>query len=152
MLSTTLDAVKALLKADPTLTPADRARILASIRNHGKAPETLRPAAVAEKQIWLRAEVARRFSRSLRFVDHLAKDGILRRGTLPGRIRACGFLAEEVERLMSARFWAMPGQAARPIKDRSAELSRLPPQGGVSVLAPFDVAEGREQTSRQEPA
>ena len=101
MLTTTQDAVKALLKADPSLTPADRARIVASIRNHGKEGETLRPAAVAEKRILPRAEVARRFSRSLRFVDHLAKAGILRRVILPGRTRACGFLAEEVERLMS---------------------------------------------------
>ena len=36
MLPTTLDAVKAILKADPTVTPTDRARIVACIRNHGR--------------------------------------------------------------------------------------------------------------------
>lgn len=101
MLTTTLDAVKALLKADPALTPADRARIVASVRNHGRDSDTTRPGVAPEKRILPRAEVARRFNRSLRFVDHLAKAGTLRRITLPGRKRACGFLAEEVERLMT---------------------------------------------------
>jgi len=101
MQTTSLDAVKAILKADPSLTPTDRARIVASVRNHGKEVETLRTAPVAEKHILTRAEVARRFNRSLRFVDHLAKAGTLRRVKLPGRIRACGFLADEVERVMS---------------------------------------------------
>ena len=100
MLVTTLDAVKALLKSDPALTPVDRARIVASVRNHGKVVETPRAGVVAEKRILPRAEVARRFNRSLRFVDHLAKAGTLRRVKLPGRKRACGFLAEEVERVM----------------------------------------------------
>jgi hypothetical protein len=101
MLTTTLDAVKALLKADPALTPTDRARIVASVRNHGREVETTRTSAVTEKRILPRAEVARRFNRSLRFVDHLAKAGTLRRVTLPGRKRACGFLADEVERVMT---------------------------------------------------
>jgi hypothetical protein len=101
MLSTTLDAVKALLKADPALTPADRARIVASVRNHGREVEEKQNGGPPEKRILPRAEVARRFNRSLRFVDHLAKTGTLRRVKLPGRQRACGFLAEDVERLMS---------------------------------------------------
>jgi hypothetical protein len=100
MLTTTLDAVKAVLKADPALTPADRAQIVASVRNHGKDAATPRTVAATEKRILPRAEVARRFNRSLRFVDHLAKAGTLRRVRLPGRKRACGFLAEEVENLM----------------------------------------------------
>jgi hypothetical protein len=59
MLPTTVDAVKALLRADPTVTPADRMGIIASIRNHGKdAPA--RPAVPVEKRIMRRAEAARR--------------------------------------------------------------------------------------------
>jgi hypothetical protein len=99
--TTTLDALKALLKTDPSLTPVDRTWIAASVRNHGRDVETLRKVAVVEKHILPRAEVARRFNRSLRFVDHLAKAGTLRRVKLPGRKRACGFLAEEVERVMT---------------------------------------------------
>jgi hypothetical protein len=100
MLSVTMDAVKAVMKADPTLTPAQRARLLAILRNPGKPAETPR-VAPCERSILPRGEVARRFNRSLRFVDHLAKAGILRRVKLPGRKRACGFLAEEVERVMA---------------------------------------------------
>jgi len=100
MMTTTADAVKAVLRADPGLTPADRARILALIRNHGRDSETPRTIQSVEKRILVRAEVARRFNRSLRFVDHLAKAGTIRRVKLPGRKRACGFLAEEVEKLM----------------------------------------------------
>jgi hypothetical protein len=100
MLSATMDAMNALLKTDPALTPADRARIMAGIRNHGRNGDALRAAVTMEKRILLRAEVARRFSRSVRFVDLLAKSGTLRRVKLPGRKRACGFLAEEVERVM----------------------------------------------------
>ena len=100
MLPTTLEALKALLKADPVLTPADRARIVATIRNHGKEEETTRPAAPTERRVLSRADVAQRFHRSVRFVDDLGKAGILRRVKLPGRKRACGFLADEVERVM----------------------------------------------------
>ncbi len=100
MLPTTLEAMKALLRADPALTPLDRQRIVATIRNHGKQPETSRTTVAIEKRILNRRDVARRFNRSLRFVDKLAVQGVLRRVKLPGRRRACGFLAEEVERLM----------------------------------------------------
>ncbi len=36
MLPTTVDAVKALLKADPSLTPADRSQIVAARHEHTK--------------------------------------------------------------------------------------------------------------------
>ncbi|MDD5705845.1 MAG: hypothetical protein PHR35_07960 [Kiritimatiellae bacterium] len=100
MLPTTVEAVKALLKADPVLTPLDRQRIVTAIRNHGKDAAPPQRACVVEKRILSRRDVARRFSRSVRFVDDLGKAGILRRVKLPGRRRACGFLAEEVERVM----------------------------------------------------
>jgi hypothetical protein len=99
MLPTTFDAMNAVMKADPVLTPADRARIVALIRNYRKEAEPARQAAV-ERRVLSRADVAGRFNRSVRFVDDLGKAGILRRVKLPGRKRACGFLAEEVERLM----------------------------------------------------
>ncbi len=102
MLPTTADAMKALLRADPSLTPTDRARIIGAVRNHGREEQPVKVAAgPRESRVLPRAEVARRFNRSLRFVDHLAKAGILRRVKMPGRQRACGFLAEEVDRLMA---------------------------------------------------
>ena len=101
MFETTVTAVKAVLRTEPTLTPAELTRIVALIRNHGKAVEPARVAAVTEKRILTRGDVARRFNRSVRFVDRLAVDGIIRRVKLPGRKRACGFLAAEVELVMA---------------------------------------------------
>jgi len=101
MLPTTMEAMKALLKTDPALTPLDRQRIVETLRTHGRQPEMARAPATRDKRILSRRDVAQRFNRSLRFVDHLAKAGTLRRVTLPGRQRACGFVADEVERLMA---------------------------------------------------
>ncbi len=102
MLPTTVDAVKALLKADPSLTPADRSQIVAAIRNHGRPTEPKPATGRQGARILTRAEVAKRFERSLRFVDKLAAEGILQRVTLPGRVRACGYREGDVERLLGA--------------------------------------------------
>jgi hypothetical protein len=98
MLPTTIDAVRALLKSDPSLTPADRARIVGTIRNHGERPKPSAPPQVA--RVLTRAEVAKRFNRSKRFVDKLAAEGVLKRVTLPGRMRACGLRETDVEELL----------------------------------------------------
>ena len=102
MLPTTTDAVRSILKTDPSLTPADRTRILAGIRNHGRGDATTAPDTPALSRILKRQEVAERMGRSLRFVDKLAKDGILPKKTLPGRTRSVGFPSEAVERLLAA--------------------------------------------------
>jgi hypothetical protein len=102
MLPTTADAMRALLKADPSLTPTDRARIIGAVRSHGRDEQPAKVAAAPkESRVLTRIDVARRFNRSLRFVDKLAVEGILRRVKMPGRQRGCGFLAEDVERLMA---------------------------------------------------
>jgi hypothetical protein len=102
MLPTTVDAVKALLKADPSLTPSDRTHIVGAVRNHGRPTEP-QPTPVRQgARILTRAEVAKRFGRTLRFVDTLSAQGVLRRVTLPGRIRSCGFREADVEQLLSA--------------------------------------------------
>ena len=59
-------------------------------------------ARISRVRILTRAEVAKRFDRSLRFVDKLAAEGVLQRVTLPGRVRACGYREADVERLLSA--------------------------------------------------
>jgi len=100
MLPTTVDAVRALLKADPSVTPADRGRIVGLIRDHGREPQVEKPERIGTR-IMRRAEVARRFGRSLRFVDNLAVEGVLTRVQLPGRKRACGYREDEVERVLA---------------------------------------------------
>ena len=56
-----------------------------------------------ECQIVKRKEVAARMSRSVRLVDKLAEQGLLEKVRLPGRERAIGFRAEEVEDLLRCR-------------------------------------------------
>jgi len=99
MLPTTLEAIRALLKTDSTLTPEDRSLIITLIRNHGKAGEygkSLMP----EKRIIRRSEVAKRLSVSLRTVDKLVSKGILHKARFPGRGRSCGLMAEDIDKFM----------------------------------------------------
>jgi hypothetical protein len=100
MLNTTLEIVRSGLKADPTLTPQDRARLLAAMRE--PAVQKSEPVISAEPRLVRRAEVARRLSCSLRTVDKLAASGVLAKRKLPGRLRASGFLASDVDGLILA--------------------------------------------------
>ena len=102
MLPTTIDAWKAVLKTDPTVTPAGRAEIVALVRNHGKdnKPDKARE---PDNRIVGRREARDRFfpGKSLRYLDKLAAQGVLRRIVLPGRTRAAGFNVAEIERLIT---------------------------------------------------
>ena len=101
MLATTIEIIRSGLKADPSLTPAVRARLLALLRN---GPEAPKPETTTERaaRIIRRAEVARRLSCSLRTVDGLAASGVLKKRTFPGRVRASGFLESDIAALISA--------------------------------------------------
>jgi hypothetical protein len=100
MLNTTLEIVRSGLKADPTLTPQERARLLAAMRE--PTVQKSEPVISAEPRLVRRAEVARRLSCSLRTVDKLAASGVLAKRKLPGRLRASGFLASDVDGLILA--------------------------------------------------
>ena len=104
MLNTTVEAVRAVLKSDPSLTPSDRTRITAAIRNHGKAkPEAVSISIPAEQRLIRRIEAARRLSVSLRTIDKLCVQGTLRKFTLPGRTRAAGFLEADLVGLLKGQ-------------------------------------------------
>ena len=90
----TIEIIKATVKADPQATPADRANLLAFLR-HGGNQETT-PAAPLEHRLLRRIEAARLLGRSARTVDDLAQQGILHKVTLPGRKRAAGFRYADV--------------------------------------------------------
>ncbi len=99
MLPTTIEAIKAILRSDPTIAPDCRTLIITSIRNYGSnaGTKSLQP----EKRLIRPTEVARRLSVSTRTVHILATQGILHKKIFPGRKRSCGFLSEEVDRLIS---------------------------------------------------
>jgi len=102
MLTTTLEAGSALLKTDPTLAPNDRRRLLSMWREDasGDKRSSVEP---TENSIIRRAEFARRISRSVRFVDRLAADGVIRKVVLPGRVRAAGFRESDVAALIECK-------------------------------------------------
>lgn len=97
MLQTTYEATKGLLKADPSVSPKERARILNLLRQQDESPasESKEP-----PRILRREETAIRLGEvSLRTIDLWAEQGILTKIRLPGRKRACGFSSIEVDRL-----------------------------------------------------
>jgi hypothetical protein len=64
------------------------------------AAQPTQPTGKTHGRVMRRLDVAKTLGRSLRTVDMMAAEGLLRRVTLPGRTRACGFLAEDVEALL----------------------------------------------------
>ena len=97
MLKVTSDVMMASLKADPTVDPADRIRIIT-------AAQTAANPGVSPKEHGLcvvrRGMVASMLSVSLRTVDKLHSQGILKKVRFPGRGRAAGFLLGDVEALI----------------------------------------------------
>ena len=99
MQSSTLEVIRAVLKADRTVAPQEQTRLLALLRT--PAPQASAPVHSAEPRLIRRAETARRLACSLRTVDKLAADGFLKKCKLPGRVRAAGFLASDVDKLIA---------------------------------------------------
>ena len=102
MLATTLQIVKCGLQADPSLTPADRTRLMAVLRNGASA---VKPETSSERvaRIIRRREAAERLSCSLRSIDKLAASGVLPKRKLPGRKRAAGILESDLNALITGR-------------------------------------------------
>ena|SRR5438067_2277670 len=100
MLSSTIEVIRSAMKADSTISPEERTRLIALLRSPKQKPETEKQS--DKKAVVLqRCEVAQRFGRSLRFVDRLAKSGVLRKVTIPGHKRATGFRESDVEALIA---------------------------------------------------
>jgi len=105
MLDTTVQIVKSAFKGDPTISPRDRAQLLASLRKgpeSGKAnpAESDTPSAT---RIVRRRQAAEMYGCSLRLIDRLAAQGILRKVRLPGRRRGAGFLQSELLAVIAAQ-------------------------------------------------
>ena len=94
--------MKSVLRADPTLSPAERAFLLARMRERPEDPKA-ESAAKEEARIVRRAEAAQRLSCSTRTLDKLAAAGVLPRRRLPGRVRTSGFLASDIDALIATR-------------------------------------------------
>jgi hypothetical protein len=100
MLETTKNAIRAMLKADATLTADNRRDIINAIGTVGQPPPMFDAVAIAGANVVKRKEVAKMLGRSVRLVDMLAQTNALRRVKLPGRKRGCGFLLADVVALI----------------------------------------------------
>lgn len=100
MLPTTADCIRSILRADASLTPGERTRILAHLRNGNASPKA-QSAEGPRPRIIRRGEAARLLSASVRLVDRLTQQGALRKVHLPGRTRAAGFLEADILQLIA---------------------------------------------------
>lgn len=99
MLPTTMQAVRSILAADPSVNLPERNRLV-SLMRQGPIAQVTPIAAPAAPCFIRRRGVAGRLSVSLRTVDKYSAMGLLRKHVLPGRKRASGFLAADVDALI----------------------------------------------------
>lgn len=99
MLPSTIDAVRAVLRTDETLSARDRDRLLRLFRQPLEAQVT--PSTAAGRPCLIRrGEAARRLSVSLRTLDKFCATGFLTKRVLPGRKRASGIPADQIDALI----------------------------------------------------
>ena len=98
MLNTTIDAIRAVLRMDPTVSGVERTKIIFRLRRGDQEKKAPAP---KEARLLRRETVAERLACSMRTVDHLAADGVLKRVTLPGRKRGGGFREADVDALIN---------------------------------------------------
>jgi len=118
MLNTTFEILRSGLKADPTLSPQERARLLATLRE--PAAQKSEPITSTEPRLIRRAETARRLSCSLRTVDKLHTQGILQKRKWPGRQRSSGFLELDVAALIIGTPSGQPDAGGQPRRAASS--------------------------------
>ena len=96
----TVKILEATLRADATIAPADRNRILKIARGETAAPA---PIGRNEPRIYSRAEAGKLLGgRTTRFVDSLAKRGLLQKFIAPGNRRAIGITARSLNQFLGA--------------------------------------------------
>ena len=103
MLPTTLQAVRSILTADPSLNVPERKRLLTLIRR-GPAPQEAAPEPPPPTvRLVRRAEAARRLAVSTRSLDAWARAGVLKKIIIPGHVRGAGFRERDIVGLIEGR-------------------------------------------------
>ncbi len=116
MKESTIEIVRAALKTDESVTPAERQKLIALLRNGGKAAIQVENKTQNQSRIMRLKEVAERLGRSKRVVDRLCKEGLLKKVTLPGRKYGSGILASSFEKFLAAL-----GEGANDLQSSIAE-------------------------------
>ncbi len=96
MLDTTLQAIKAILQADATISREERQIILKILQTGSMKQKS------TGDRVVTRSEVASMLGgKSLRYVDYLAAEGKIRKVQVKGKQRGIGFSYESVQALIS---------------------------------------------------
>lgn len=94
MLPSTKTAVAAILGTDPTINKSERASLLNSLELKNQQNDR-KPIRILKRQ-----DVAAITGRSVRTVDYWRAAGLIKPVKLPGKSRALGFRAQDVEALL----------------------------------------------------
>lgn len=100
--------IMAMIRADQDADARTKAHLMAVIKSGGTPPE---PGKATGPRIYQRREAARLAGRSLRWVDAIARRGLVRRVKMPGNKRAVGIRADDLERLIESATVAVEGGA-----------------------------------------
>jgi predicted DNA-binding transcriptional regulator AlpA len=103
MLPTTIEVIRAGLKSDPTISQADRTRLLGMLRQRQAEPQATTAVPAARPRIVRRKEAAERLGVSLRTLDKLSNQGLLPKRILPGRLRSAGIAESDLAALITGR-------------------------------------------------
>ncbi len=101
MLSTTYDAVRSILKTDPTVPAARRNEILAAMReSEGPKPQPMQDSGA---RLIRRGEAAARVGLTVQSFDRLCRQGAIEKIRLPGRTRAAGVRESDLAVLIAGK-------------------------------------------------
>ena len=92
MLQTTLDAVRAILSADPSINNEERKALVEALKNGVKAE-------ARHDRVLRRPEAARRLGVGVKALDLWKRRGVLVPVQIPGSSRALGFRESDIEAL-----------------------------------------------------
>ena len=102
MLPTTYDAIKSVLRADPSVATPERNLILQSLRN-GPTPANRAAVSPQPPGIVRPKTAAGQLSCSVRGIHQLAAEGLLDKVRFPGRQRCAGITTESLNRLLATK-------------------------------------------------
>ena len=104
MLPTTAEAIRAILRADPSLTPMDQKRVITFLRNGNAVKGTAQPQPATKlfPSIIRNDQAAKELNRSVRSIHNLCSQGLLLKAKITGRTRCAGVTRESFTALLNA--------------------------------------------------
>ena len=100
MLSATIEIIRAALRADSSVSAAERTELLARLRR-GPNPVGDEQPVRGPAKLLRRNEAARRLGMTTRALDRLCQQGVLAKRKLPGRQRASGIVESDLNALIA---------------------------------------------------